>query len=153
MEPIVAFKGRNGRLELYEDFVRIDRGTMMGFLMQGLKGQKDIYFDSITSIQVKKPGMTVGFIQFSIPGGVESKKGVFSSLNDENTVSFGTFETYEKAIQVKDYIESRRRHSAQGQAAIPSLADELSKLLDLKAQGILTDQEFESAKKRILESS
>ena len=62
-EPIVSFKGRNGRLELYEDYVRIDRGTVMGFLLQGLKGQKDIYFDSITSIQVKKPGMRVGFIQ------------------------------------------------------------------------------------------
>jgi len=26
-DPIVAFKGRNGKLQLYEDYVRIDRGT------------------------------------------------------------------------------------------------------------------------------
>src|SRR3989344_5525466 len=68
-EPIISFKGRNGIIELYKDYVRFDRGTFMGFLMQGLKGKKDIYFHSITSIQIKKPGFAVGYLQFSIPGG------------------------------------------------------------------------------------
>jgi len=39
-EPSISFKGRNGRLELYEKYVRVDRGTVMGFLMQGSKGKK-----------------------------------------------------------------------------------------------------------------
>ena len=51
-EPIIEFKGRNGRVELYRDFVRFDRGTVMGFISQGLKGKKDIYFKNITSIQI-----------------------------------------------------------------------------------------------------
>src|SRR4030042_5112332 len=96
--PIISFKGRNGRLALYKDFVRLDRGTVMGFLTQGLKGQKDIYFSSITSIQIKKPGLAVGYIQFSIPGGNESKRGLFKSINDENTISFTGFSKYEQAI-------------------------------------------------------
>ena len=41
-DPIESFKGRNGIIELYKNFVRLDRGTVMGFLMQGLKGKKDI---------------------------------------------------------------------------------------------------------------
>lgn len=55
----------------------------MGFLLQGLKGKKDIYFHNITSIQIKKQGLTVGYLQFSLPGGNESKRGVFASANDE----------------------------------------------------------------------
>ena len=43
-EPTFSFKGRNGKIELYHDFVRLDRGTFLGFLMQGLKGKKDISF-------------------------------------------------------------------------------------------------------------
>src|SRR3989338_5336414 len=64
-KPLIAFKGTNGKIELYNSYVRLDRGTMFGFLYQGLKGQKDIYFDKITSVQIKKPGFTTGYIQFS----------------------------------------------------------------------------------------
>ena len=38
-KPIISFKGRNGRIELYTEFVRLDRTTAMGFLLQGLKGK------------------------------------------------------------------------------------------------------------------
>jgi hypothetical protein len=147
--PIVEFKGRNGRLALYETFVRIDRGTAMGFLMQGLKGQKDIYFDSITSIQVKKPGLSVGFIQFSVPGGIESRKGVTTALADENTVGFGDMESYEKALKVKEYVENHRSKATQASVRT-SRVEELEKLVALRQQGALTDEEFESMKKQII---
>lgn len=147
--PIVEFKGRNGRLALHEGFVRLDRGTVMGLLMQGLKGQKDIYFDSITSIQIKKPGLSVGFIQFSLPGGIESRRGVSNALADENTVGFFDMDSYEKALRVKEYIESHRvRPSPVTGRTSP--VEELEKLAALRQQGALTDAEFETMKKRIL---
>jgi hypothetical protein len=145
-EPIISFKGRNGKLELYKNFIRINRGTVMGFLMQGLKGKKDIYFHNITSIQVKKPGFVVGYIQFSIPGGNESKKGAFNSLHDENTISFG-IENYEKVLKIKEYIEKKIISKNSGSS---SSADEIEKLHSLMSKGILTKEEFEEEKKRIL---
>jgi len=145
-EPIISFKGRNGRIELYEDFVRLDRGTLMGFLTQGLKGIKDIYFDSITSIQIKKPGLSVGYIQFSIPGGVESRGGLFASINEENTISFDGHSKYEQALKIKEYIEKKKQSRHQ----VGSSADEIEKLHTLMEKGILTKEEFEEKKKKIL---
>ncbi|HYD03164.1 MAG TPA: DUF4429 domain-containing protein, partial [Alphaproteobacteria bacterium] len=104
--PIIEFKGRNGRIELYKDFVRLDRETFMGFMLHGLKGKKDIYFKNITSIQIKEPGFTAGYLQFSIPGGNESSGGVFSATRDENTIVFSA-EDYVNAVKIKEYIEKR----------------------------------------------
>ena len=147
-KPIIEFKGRNGKIELYKDFIRLDRGTVMGFLMQGLKGQKDIYFHNITSIQIKKPGFTVGYLQFSIPGGNESQKGVFNSSQDENTISFFGADEYEKALKIKEYIEKKIKTKNSGSL---SVADEIEKLHSLMEKGVLTKKEFEEKKKHLLE--
>ena len=146
---IIQFKGRNGRVELYKDFVRFDRGTFMGFLSQGLKGKKDIFFHNITSIQIKKPGFTVGYLQFSIPGGNESQRGAFNSLNDENTISFFGNDEYEKALKIKEYIENKIK--SKNSSSSSSVADEIEKLHTLMEKGVLTKKEFEEKKKRLLE--
>lgn len=147
-EPLVSFKGQNGRIELYKDFVRFDRGTFMGFLNQGLKGKKDIYFHNITSIQIKKPGFAIGYLQFSIPGGNESRRGVISSLNDENTISFRGNENYEKAIKIKEYIEKKIKSQHSGSS---STAEEIEKFHSLMEKGIISKKEFEGKKKQILD--
>lgn len=145
-EPMISFKGRNGRIELYKDFVRLDRGTVMGFLTQGLKGQKDIYFTSITSIQIKKPGLVVGYIQFSIPGGNESKGGAFASNKEENTISFVGAVKYQQVLEIKEYIEKKKQSGNQ----TLSVADELEKMHSLVGKGILTEEEFNQKKKQLL---
>jgi len=142
-KPIISFKGRNGRIELYKDFVRFDRDTFMGFLSQGLKGKKDIYFHNITSIQIKKPGFTIGYLQLSIPGGNESRKGVFSSINDENSISFEGREKYEKALKIKEYIEKKIRSKHSGSS---NVAEDIEKLHTLMEKGILSKKEFEKKK-------
>jgi len=148
--PIICFKGRNGKVELYPDFVRLDRETIMGFLMQGLKGKKDIYFHNITSIQIKKPGLSVGYLQFSIPGGNESKDGVFGSIKDENTISFDGKEKYELALKIKEYIEHKIKSK---HAPATSGAEEIEKLHNLMKKGILSEKEFNQKKKNILEGN
>ena len=147
IKPIISFKGRNGRIELYKDVVRLDRGTVMGFLTQGLKGKKDIFFHNITSIQIKKPGLTVGYLQFSIPGGVESNRGAFSSVKDENTISFNGKEKYEKALKIKEYIEKKIKSKHSGST---NLAEEIGKFHSLMEKGILSKKEFEAKKKELL---
>jgi hypothetical protein len=147
-EPIISFKGRNGRIELYKDVVRLDRGTAMGFLLQGLKGKKDIYFHNITSIQIKKPGFAVGYLQFSIPGGNESRRGAFDALHDENTITFIGKDNYEKALKIKEYIEKKIKSKSSGTL---SSADEIEKLHSLMEKGVISKKEFEAKKKQILD--
>ncbi len=147
-EPIISFKGRNGKIELYKDFVRFDRDTFMGFLYHGRKGKKDIYFHNITSIQIKRPRLSVGYLQLSIPGGNESQRGVFGSLKDENTISFDGEEKYEKALKIKEYIEKKNKskHSVSS-----STAEEIENLHSLMKKGIISKKEFEAKKKHILD--
>lgn len=75
-------------LDVNESSITIRRKGMLNFINQGLKGEKAIPLSSIRAIQIKKPGLTSGYIQFSITGGNESKGGVFEATADENTVMF-----------------------------------------------------------------
>ena len=149
-EPIIELKGSNGKLELYSDFVRLDRSTIRGFLIHGLKGKKDIYFRSVTSIQIKKPGFAAGYIQFSITGGIESTGGIWDAPSDENTLTFFNNEGYDKALKVKEYIEKSFNKKEASNNSNVSEADEIKKLHSLMKNGIITKEEFETKKKKIL---
>lgn len=73
---------------LFSDKITLIHKGVINFVNQGIKKEKIIPLKSITSIQLKKPGMTNGYIQFDILGGIESKSGVFNATKDENTVMF-----------------------------------------------------------------
>jgi hypothetical protein len=145
--PAIQIKGWNGRIELYKTFLRIDRGTLMGFISQGLKGKKDIPLDRVSSVQIKKPGLTPGYIQFSIAGGNESQGGVSAAVKDENTVTFRGRENYHKALAIRESIH-KRRPGKQGLGS--SVADEIEKLHGLLQKGIISREEFESGKAKLL---
>lgn len=151
-KPIVSFKAVNGKISLYKTYVRIDRGTIIGFMSQGLKGTKDIFIKNITSVQIKKPGVTMGHLQFSLPGGNESTKGHFDMWKDENSIVFKG-EHYELALKIKDYIESKFTStdaSQTPQASTSSVADELRKLSALKKEGAIDASEFKELKKKLI---
>lgn len=56
------------------------------------------------------------------------------------------------AIEIKEYIDCAllESRSSRATAPTPSLPDELQKLVDLRAQGILSDEEFKAAKKKLI---
>jgi hypothetical protein len=55
------------------------------------------------------------------------------------------------ALEIKNYIEERVQEiRAPRSSALPNLSDELQKLAALKSQGVLSDSEFQAAKKRLL---
>ncbi len=156
--PVYQMKGVNDLLEVYENKLVITPKGVMGFLNKGLKGQKEIPFRSITAIQFKKAGsMTKGYLQFTIPGGKESKSGLMAAVRDENTFMFGSGTGFgndalnRKVEEIKRYIETQqmaRESPPAPQAA--SLTDELAKLAILRDQGILSEDEFEAAKHRLI---
>ncbi|MEK7782158.1 MAG: GYF domain-containing protein [Verrucomicrobiota bacterium] len=144
--------GPLGELEIFPDKITITTSGIAGLITRGLKGTKTIPIHSITAIQFKRAGATRGYIQFTIPGGVESAKGMFEAVADENTFLFDE-ECNAQAEVAKNYIESRiqqLRSSPTTKVETPSLTDELTKLAALKSQGMLTDEEFLAAKRRLL---
>jgi len=149
-------QGVNDVLRVYEDRVTITTQGLMGFISKGLKGTKTIPYDSVTAIQFKRAGWTTGYIQFTIPGGHESHGGVMAAGMDENTFMFYSNvsqgdEGNKQAEEIKEYIEAKIKEiRAPKSSSVPSLGDELAKIAALKAQGVLSDEEFQAAKKRLI---
>lgn len=148
--------GVGGLLEVYEDKLAISPKGVLGLMNKGLKGTKTIPFFSISGIQFKKSGgLTNGYLQFTIAGGNESTGGLFAAVSDENSFMFAG--QNDLALRVKDYIEKRMHELRMPQPVqvqvtnnSTSVADELMKLADLKAKGILSDDEFQAAKRKLI---
>lgn len=152
MEKEYIFKSNAKAIVTVEkDIIRIKRKGLLSFATQGLKGEKSIPIRNITAIQIKKPGFTTGYIQFSQHGMMESKGGVFDSVSDENTIIFNK-KDYEKALDLKEYIESVQdeQNNQSSLASESSEADEILKFKELMESGVITQEEFEAKKKQIL---
>lgn len=99
-------QGKNGQIVLQKNRITIKRKGAMSVLTQGVKGDKDIPFKSITGIEFKaSAGMTDGYIQFGILGAVESRRTAMDLYNDENTVMFNSSQA-PNFITLKKYIDS-----------------------------------------------
>lgn len=153
MSAAYQMKGIQDVLEVFEDKVTITPKGLLGLMNKGLKGTKTIPMSSITAIQFKEAGFFSGYLQFSIDGGTESKGGVFDATKDENTFMFAEKKRNAEAAEIKNYIEAQMRKSKSPQASVVmpvSLSDEIQKLAALKAQGLLSDDEFQEAKQKLI---
>jgi hypothetical protein len=110
--------------------------------------EKALLIRNITAVEVKEPGVFfAGFIQFSIPGDVQDP----DAIEDENLVEFYDEEAYQTALKIKEYVETYQERSVSASSAV-SAADEIVKLKALMDQGILSREEFETKKRRLIES-
>ena len=153
MTIVFTMKGVQDTLEVYEDKVTITPKGILGAMNKGFKGTKSIPYTSITAIQFKKNGFMSGYLQFTLQGGIESRGGVMDATKDENTFMFAGAQANTEAEKIKLYIEKQvqQAHSIASQKQDTySLSSELEKLADLKNKGVLSDEEFLSAKKRLI---
>jgi hypothetical protein len=154
---VIEANGVGGQVHFDDTYVTIER---KGFLARAVvgKGDKRIPLASIVSVQWKPAGSLVnGFIQFETAGsgGTRSRAGsqTFDAGKDENSVVFNKkqspeFERLRSAVE--SAIAALHDLRRQQQAAPTSLADELTKLASLVQQGLLSPQEFEAQKARLL---
>jgi hypothetical protein len=143
MTLLHTIRGVQDQLEVFDSKITITPKGSLGSINKGIKGTKDISFISITAIRLKKARLTNGYIQFTVPGGNESRGGIFSALKDENTFFF-TNKHNDVMIEIKDYIERRNAELRvpQTSASTASFSDEIQKLAQLYTQGILSAEEF-----------
>jgi hypothetical protein len=127
--------------------------------------EKTFPIRNISSVEVKKPGIAVGFIQFSIAGGAVRDSsftltgGAFDAVKDENSAVFTSKGAYQTALKIKEYVETYQAHllaspgtSPSARPSVSSVADEIVKLKALMDQGVISPQEFETQKRRLLQS-
>lgn len=141
--------GVNGQLEVYRNRVVIKRKGAISKLTQGFfKGDKEILLSRISAIQVKLGTMlTNGYIQLSLSGGNEDTKGLFDATKDENTIMFNK-KYNDEVIKIKETIYSLLENEEN--IVNTSTADELLKLKKLLDMGILSEDEFQLEKNKIL---
>ena len=158
-KPIFEFDGAlNDTITLYEDYLVIKHTGVLNAMSMGIKGDKNIFYSDITSVQYKKPGFSAGYIQFSLPGGNENKAGVFGAMSDENTIAVasGNAQIEFNAQKVVDIINKKIRELKTNNNSAPAIiqqispADELKKFKELLDSGVITQEEFDVKKKQLL---
>ena len=152
--PQFILEGIGARLHVYEDKIVISRYGISSFFVHGLKGDKTLYYNNITSLQIKMgDGVTSGYIQFSLPGGNESRGGLFAAAGDENTVLFLQAENG-LAQHIYNYIEKKLLDIHNPKPVVQvhqaSAADEIKKMKELLDTGAISQEEFDSFKKKTL---
>lgn len=152
---VLTAKGVTGRLSVDDHYITIRRKGAMAKATHGFtKGEKRIRIDTVTAVQFKKPGVTNGYIQFTLGGGTEGTRGVMQATTDENTVVFNSLHTKE-FVAVREHVEHRIVHGVVPAQPLViqqqgSVAAELRDLAALRDQGILTEAEFQRQKSRLL---
>lgn len=161
----MEFKGLNGKIKVSDNHLVISRATFGGFMSQGgSSGERMYFYKDIDGIEYKRPTlMANGYIKVIVSGTTETnaKVGIFGSsfdsMKDQNTVALRAFSSKEgdeadkfySLIMDKISQAKNQNSSAQPQATFSKM-DELKKLGDLKIAGILTEEEFQKEKERIL---
>lgn len=88
-------------------------------------------------------------IQFTLPGSIESNRGMSSATTDENTIIFDKSEL-NYAIRIKKYVEDVLSKKDTCNQNTNNVADEIRKYQQLLDDGIITQEEFKNMKKKII---
>lgn len=149
-DAVMSVTGANGEVTLYDDRLEISRDDigMIHKVQHGFKGDKEIPYDSITSMQLRKASkLSRGYLQFGQKGFSESDDGLLDAVSDENTVLFDedkTSDFEELRSKVRDLKKGEVKQSTG------SMDGALEKLRERYAEGDIDEEEYEQ-RKEILE--
>ena len=159
-EPIMKMKALNGTILVFENRVVIQRKNLTAIATQGLKGDTTFFYNSLSGIEYKKPGLINGYIRFVTAGtSVHNPKfGIFttpkSTMEDPNTVILSAINSSVPAVSEQIYaFISTKVHETKcttSQNIGTSGADEIAKYKALYDQGVISLEDFERKKNQIL---
>lgn len=134
----------------------ISRPGILSKLSHGFSGEKTILIENISAVQLKKAGISRGYIQFIMPGAIEKRSGITNGAIDENIIYFESKKYNEDAETIKLYIENynlyKNKNSSTtiNQQVTKNKYDELRQLNGLLADGIINQEEYNKEKEKIL---
>jgi hypothetical protein len=138
-------KGFNGQISLENNCVMITRKGFFGFATRA--GDVTIPLERISYVQLKKPGLTRGFINIVMAGSPEIKT-VEQALTDSSCVIMGMGQ-YQSFVELKDKIEKQMRAPKKTVIETDAMTA-LEKLSTLKEKGIISEAEFQEKKTELL---
>ena len=159
-QPLVA-KAGNGQLSFDGKQVVITRRGLGARMTVG-SGTKSIPISSITAVRFRPSGIvSKGFVQFSVIGDTTAHGNLTTGDldHDENTLmihnSMQTLAIMKVVTAIKDALTRRESISTTSEIVInegptESRLDSLLKLAELRDRGVLTVDEFETEKQKLI---
>ena len=155
-KPVYIIEGVRGRhLTVYENRAVFTVKASLGSFLTGnvTDGEKVIYYKDVIGVQYKDAGLTIGYLQLETASGLMNNRQ--NNFFNENSFTFDQTKgiTNEKMRMVRDYIQKQIDQIKNAPAYAPtsaSPADELKKYKELLDMGAITQDEFDSAKRKIL---
>ena len=142
---------------LEDDKITIRRKGICSFFNYGLKGEKTIQISSITGTQYKPCSFTNGYLQFVVMGSQENKGGLSAAQKDENTICWAHKKCNKYAEKIVKHIEQSNLNRNKNNSNIYNISkqddkyDKLAKIKKLLDDGVLSQEEFEQEKRKILQ--
>lgn len=161
MKKEYEFKSmHNGKaiIKINENTITIIRPGLISKMSLGFTGEKTFFINQISGVQVKKVGISGGYIQFIMAGTKEAKSGIIRGVTDENIVYSDSFfkKTNEKINasfdEIKSYIENYNS-SQNSTTIVQNIKSPIEQIKDLKELldiGAITQEEFDRKKKELL---
>lgn len=141
-------------LRVYDDRVTLQaKKNLRSFMTSNFfGGVKEIFYESMLGVQFKEAGaVIVGYIQFET-----ANSHAKDNFNSENSFTFdNAYLDNATAKQVVDFVRGKMRAARQGTPSAQvvqqqSAAEELTKLKGLLDAGVITQEEFDAQKKKLL---
>jgi len=152
-DGVMNVTGVNGKVTLYDDRLEISREGigMIHKVQHGFKGDKEMPYDSITSIQLRKPGsVSRGYIQFGQSGFSESDDGLMDATSDENTVLFDK-DKLSKFEELRAKVRELKKGDVEESTG--SMDGAMEKLRERYADGEIDEEEYEQRKEILQQGS
>lgn len=142
-EPIYEFHGIDGKIELYENRLEIQRGGWIASLMHIGQGDKTVPLDNVSAVDVND-GMNGGYIDI-VTQGREGVGGTFSAETTEYTIQF--------MDQQQDDVEELHDRIFEMQSSESNASDDdpLERLRRRFADGEIDKEEFEQRRETLTE--
>ena len=150
---VYSIDGVRGRhIDIYKDRVVINVRVTLGSIItrNATDGEKTIFYIDCIGIQFKQAGFSIGYLQLETASSNGNHKD--SNFFDENSFTYDTTViSNERMVEVADYVKSRVAAVKRGREVTNvSVADELLKLKQLLDMGVLTQEEFDTQKSKLL---
>ena len=155
---VYSIEGVRGRhIDIYKEKVVITTKVTIGSLIahNATDGEKTIYYSDCIGVQFKQSKFTIGYLQLETASSNGNNKD--SNFFSENAFTYDTTViSNERMTEVANYVKSRVDAVKKGSTTSTatnstfSVADELLKLKQLLDMGLLTQEEFDMQKNKLL---
>ena len=154
-EVVYKIEGVRGRnIRVYKDKAVIIVKVGFGSFLTGnaTDGEKTIYYKDVISVQFKKSGVAIGYLQLETASATMNNK--HNNFFNENSFTFDTTKvSNEQMEEVANYVKKRveaYKNIETVQVNNFSMADEIKKYKELLDMGAITQEEFDVKKKELL---